>query len=298
VADQLSKAWFVYRLGSHQAADFLGFCQQYFRLWAGWDPHAGGLVVRTYLPFKPDIIVWDPWIRWNLITNTGAAWSMFRGNSFALSGVSAIMATALAFIWRNYFRHNRNMTIALGAIIGGALGNFADRFRLHEVVDFIDVKIPLIGKIFPALGNPYDFPIFNIADSCAVCGTLALALYLIALDLRHIAERKREATARVAAAARGDSFDPHKHTAEEIEEIREVAEELSRQIRSGETFTPRSQTGSPLGLRDGELGTALNHGGYGVDNADVDSAANARPATDAWDGTSFAGTDDRRQQGS
>jgi hypothetical protein len=83
------------------------------------------------------------------------------------------------------------MTWALGAIIGGALGNFVDRFRLREVVDFVDVKIPLIGRLFPALGDPYDFPIFNIADSCAVIGTFALALYLIAADLHGVQRRRK-----------------------------------------------------------------------------------------------------------
>jgi signal peptidase II len=280
IADQLSKAWFVYTLGSHQAADFLAFCQEYFTLFAGWDPKSPGLIMEHYSMFKPDIILWDPWLRWNLVTNTGAAWSMFAGNSFALSGVSAVMATALAVIWHRYFRFHYGMTLALGAIIGGALGNFADRFRLHEVVDFIHVKLPLIGRLFPALGDPYDFPIFNVADSCAVCGTLALALYLIIADLRHMAERRR--LAKVQAEAKpADGFDPFKRSDAEIAEIREIAGELSRQIRSGETFTPRSQTAMPLGLESERA--AMNHSGAGADNADVDAAALAEPDA-AWDG--------------
>jgi signal peptidase II len=184
LADQLSKAWFVYKLGSHPPQSFLEFLPGYFQLWAGFNgPPA---VIANYFPFATPIQVYGHWVQWTLTTNTGAAWSLFAGNSFVLSFVSLIMAVVLYVFWRRSFSRHLGMTWALGAIIGGALGNFLDRFRLHEVVDFIDTKIPLIGKLIPQLGDPYDFPIFNIADSCAVCGTIAFALYLIIADLRRM----------------------------------------------------------------------------------------------------------------
>jgi signal peptidase II len=182
-ADQLSKAWFVFRLGNHQAAGFQAFLAAYWKLFA---PPASkdGLVMAHYWPFKAPLNVFGDWVQWHLTTNTGAAWSMFSGNSLA-SGVSIAIALLLYYIWRRSFRGIASMSLACGGIIGGALGNFADRFRMHEVVDFIAVKIPLIGRAFPKLGDPYDFPIFNIADACAVCGTLALTFYLIAHDRAH-----------------------------------------------------------------------------------------------------------------
>jgi signal peptidase II len=189
IADQLSKAWFVFKLGTHHASTFAEFAAGYFSLWGA---NGGGAAVTAhYFPFKTGIHVWAPWIEFNLTTNTGAAWSMFTGNSFVLSGVSLLMAALLAYVWWRSFRTHLAMTWALGGIIGGALGNFIDRFRLKEVVDFIDVRIPWIGRIFPHMGDPYDFPIFNVADSCAVIGTLALALYLIVADFRAI-RRKRQ----------------------------------------------------------------------------------------------------------
>lgn len=188
IADQLSKAYFVWLLGSHQQAGFLPFLKEYFTIFATGEG-AGG-VVANYAVFKPLVWVWEPWIAWNLTTNTGAAWSLFEGNSYILSFVSLIMAALLWYVWRRKFAGHLAMTWALGAIIGGALGNFVDRFRLREVVDFVDVNIPLIGKVFPALGDPYDFPIFNIADSAAVCGTIALAIYLIASDMRSLKRQK------------------------------------------------------------------------------------------------------------
>jgi len=201
IVDQATKAYFVYRLGSHDKEDWISFALEYFSLFAVGN---GQAVIRThYQPLLPPIRIWSPWLEFNLTTNTGAAWSMFQGNSFVLSFVSIAMALLLLYIWWRSFRYHQGMTWALGAIIGGALGNFLDRFRLREVVDFIDVKIPYLGRLFPQLGDPYDFPIFNIADSCAVCGTIALASFLVVVDLRALRNRRRRGAAAVGRLERG-----------------------------------------------------------------------------------------------
>ena len=173
-----------------------------------WAEDGNGALIRAnYQPFLPPIHVWPPWLEFNLTTNTGAAWSMLQGNSFVLSFVSIAMAALLLYVWWRSFRYHRSMTWALGAIIGGALGNFCDRFRLREVVDFIDVKIPYIGRLFPRLGDPYDFPIFNIADSCAVCGTIALAAYLVFVDVRALRRRRARAASPVVPFQEGLGLD-------------------------------------------------------------------------------------------
>jgi signal peptidase II len=51
----------------------------------------------------------------------------------------------------------------VGLLVGGALGNLADRARLGAVIDFID---------------PVAWPAFNVADSCIVIGVVAL-LYVV-----------------------------------------------------------------------------------------------------------------------
>jgi len=228
LADQLSKAFFVWRLGTHTAANFLQFLAGYFTLWGAMDGSRS--IHDTYFPYHRPILVWPPWIEFSLTTNTGAAWSIFEGNSFYLSFVSLAMALLLFYIWRRSFRHHAGMTWALGAIIGGALGNFVDRFRLKEVVDFISVKLPYIGQLFPKLGDPYDFPIFNVADSCAVMGTLALAVYLICSD---IAGHMRALRARRQPAA--PAFTPY-HGGIELDE--QAAYELKR-LTSAKPPRPR-----------------------------------------------------------
>ena len=71
-----------------------------------------------------------------------------------------------------YFK-NKNMSklskLSIAMIAGGATGNFIDRLRLGYVIDFIDVRF----------GSFYDFPVFNIADSVVVCGTILMIILIL-----------------------------------------------------------------------------------------------------------------------
>ena len=55
--------------------------------------------------------------------------------------------------------------VALGLQLGGAIGNLIDRFRIGVVTDFIHFQVPEIN---------FDFPVFNVADSCIVVGVIIL----------------------------------------------------------------------------------------------------------------------------
>jgi lipoprotein signal peptidase len=58
---------------------------------------------------------------------------------------------------------NRLTALALGAVVGGAVGNVIDRIRFGAVVDFVD-----------AHGWGWHWYVFNVADAAIVCGVLAL----------------------------------------------------------------------------------------------------------------------------
>ena len=58
--------------------------------------------------------------------------------------------------------------LALGLIVGGALGNGLDRIKHGAVVDFLD---------FIFFG--WRYPTFNIADSCIVCGAILMGVSLL-----------------------------------------------------------------------------------------------------------------------
>jgi len=55
------------------------------------------------------------------------------------------------------------LIVALGLILGGAVGNLIDRIRTGEVIDFLDFAI-----------GSYHWPAFNVADIAISCGSLAL----------------------------------------------------------------------------------------------------------------------------
>lgn len=99
--------------------------------------------------------------------NTGAAFGIFSGNTFALVLVSVILIIGL-FIFNNFVK-NKNIfyCLSFGFIIGGALGNLYDRVALGYVRDFIHLEF---WKTFPT---------FNLADSFLCIGVAMLAIYLI-----------------------------------------------------------------------------------------------------------------------
>ncbi|MDP3487849.1 MAG: signal peptidase II [Bacillota bacterium] len=101
------------------------------------------------------------------VRNVGAAFGLFAEQRI-LFMVAVVFITAAFFFFRSELR--RLGTIALvasGLVLGGALGNAIDRVRLGYVVDFFDFKV---------------WPVFNVADSAIVVGSLLLAFCVIRAD--------------------------------------------------------------------------------------------------------------------
>jgi signal peptidase II len=111
--------------------------------------------------------------------NTGAAWSLFRGNNGVLALV-ALFALIALFLTRHHFNsHTLSGQIAFGLIFGGIAGNLADRLlpARHEVIDFLYFYLQQRG------GGEIGFPAFNVADS-AICTGVAL-IFLITWKTEH-----------------------------------------------------------------------------------------------------------------
>jgi signal peptidase II len=104
-----------------------------------------------------------------LAWNIGISFGLFQNDSqlaqIALMVVKALAVIALA-IWMTRSR-TLLATIALGLIIGGAIGNAIDRFAYGAVVDFALFHVQ-IG------GNTYNWYVFNLADAAIVAGVIAL----------------------------------------------------------------------------------------------------------------------------
>ncbi len=90
--------------------------------------------------------------------NTGVAFGALEGGGLIVALLIGVSLTLLV----GYFLVNRKMPwlwLPVGLLLGGALGNLADRAREGAVIDFID---------------PVAWPAFNLADTCIVVGVLAL----------------------------------------------------------------------------------------------------------------------------
>ena len=111
--------------------------------------------------------------------NTGVSFSMFN-NYGGMGAVLLSMLALLIVLFLLYWLKNENSRlaqVALGFIIGGALGNVIDRIRLGAVFDFLDFHI----------GESH-WPAFNLADSFICIG----AVILIAQGLWDTCSKKRE----------------------------------------------------------------------------------------------------------
>ena len=105
--------------------------------------------------------------------NSGAAFSVGTGATIVLTAIAVIV---VVFILRVAARmRSIGWSVALGLILGGALGNLSDRiFRAPgvgrgHVVDWISLFGP----------NGVHWPIFNLADSAIVCGAVTAAVVAV-----------------------------------------------------------------------------------------------------------------------
>jgi len=105
------------------------------------------------------------------VRNPGGAFSFFASGSFEqrmffFIGTGLLAIALLIVFYRRLEPQARLSALALGSILGGALGNLIDRVAYGEVIDFLDFH----------LWGGYTWPTFNLADSFIVVGVAILML--------------------------------------------------------------------------------------------------------------------------
>jgi len=100
-------------------------------------------------------------LRIRYVTNTGAAFGILQDQTTFLI-VTAVIGLAAIYLYYRYppFDH-WIVPIAIGMMLGGAIGNLIDRIRVGRVTDFVDFGF---------------FPAFNVADSSITIGIAILLL--------------------------------------------------------------------------------------------------------------------------
>ena len=104
-------------------------------------------------------------LRLRLVFNTGAAFSLLSGQAVWLGVVSLVVALLLVLWIQRHPSLPRWQWLGLGSLLGGAVGNGIDRWRIGGVVDFLELV-------------PVQFPVFNLADVAINVAVVCLILDL------------------------------------------------------------------------------------------------------------------------
>lgn len=119
----------------------------------------------------------EGFFRITYITNAGGTWGILDNTVF-LAVATAVVITATVVLYLRYpLARRMPVKLALGLLLGGAIGNMIDRLSHGHVTDFVDVGA---------------WPVFNVADCAIVVGVVLIALYIVfsARTERHTAKPK------------------------------------------------------------------------------------------------------------
>src|SRR3954467_11783167 len=141
-------------------------------------------VVTNILQLPERLTVpWLPFFQLNWVPNHGVSMGFLTANGevqrWLLVGLTAAISIfVLAWLWRE---KQRDDTIALALVLGGALGNILDRVRLGYVVDYADLHF----------GDVHPFLVFNVGDAAITIGVLLLLVRaLLTRDRKTPSEEK------------------------------------------------------------------------------------------------------------
>ncbi|WP_406412558.1 signal peptidase II [Streptomyces halstedii] len=116
-------------------------------------------IVVAELEHRAPVEIFGDWLKLEVIRNAGAAFSFGEAYTVIFTAIASVVIIVIIRLARKLY--SLPWAIALGLLLGGALGNLTDRiFRAPSmfqgaVVDFI---------------SPAHFAVFNLADSAIVCG--------------------------------------------------------------------------------------------------------------------------------
>ncbi len=138
--------------------------------WTKW-------LVSTRIDLHDAISLVPDWFQLVHVRNTGAAFGIGANAASRLVplllnvGAIGVFFVVAAYAWKTAVS-DRVLQTGLHLILGGAIGNLIDRFRLGYVVDFLDVYVRMGSET-------HHWPAFNVADS-AIC----IGIVMLFFDMR------------------------------------------------------------------------------------------------------------------
>lgn len=127
------------------------------------------LTLQLLVPLDREVTVIPYLIDFSYVENTGAAFGILKDHRWIFMSLSFLLIALLVVLIKKAGITHKLFIVSASMILGGGIGNMIDRIFVGHVVDFIKVTF-------------IDFPVFNIADSAVVVGTILLAIYFIFYD--------------------------------------------------------------------------------------------------------------------
>ncbi|HEU5140439.1 MAG TPA: signal peptidase II [Bacillales bacterium] len=118
-------------------------------------------LVVTQMSLRGNIPLWEGVVSITSHRNRGAAFGILQGQMWLFYVITVVVVIGVVFYLQRHGLKQPLLGVALGLVLGGAIGNFIDRVFRGEVVDFIYFRI-------------IDFPIFNVADSALTIGVILI----------------------------------------------------------------------------------------------------------------------------
>ncbi|MBV8880656.1 MAG: signal peptidase II [Planctomycetaceae bacterium] len=137
-----------------------------------------------------EVTIIDGWFAYGRTTNPGVVFGMGAGAKKIWLAVSVLAVPVILAIFYTVRKPKWILTIALGMILAGTLGNMYDRVftPVQEVRDFIKFYYR------PATGSEKVWPLFNLADAFICVGVFLLTIEMMFFDERN---RKPDEPAKI-----------------------------------------------------------------------------------------------------
>ena len=133
------------------------------------------------------------------VQNFGASWGIFGGQTWLLIVISLVVTAVLLWFYIKKIKNSINikgmqilLSVTIGFIVGGCLGNLYDRLVFGYVRDFINFQF-------------INFPVFNIADSAITIGVVLFIVYFIIEFVREAKLEKAKKEAMKQPSQKPDS---------------------------------------------------------------------------------------------
>lgn len=119
-------------------------------------------LVQTSMVLGESVPVFPHIFHLTYIINPGAAFGILADQQWFFLGIVAVLVVVFFMLRSRIPSRPVYFPVAVGMLLGGALGNAIDRVRMQGVVDFFDFRI---------------WPIFNVADVAICLGVGLIAFY-------------------------------------------------------------------------------------------------------------------------